>query len=344
VLLATTVLVGLTPAAQGATTGPRGASVLPSLAKVAKWINAGVHVSVASSSVLKQLPNDELAWIPDSQCLTNAINSTNATPCVMGDTASSTTVVDFGDSTADQWALDVAALGTSDHFRVVVYVKAGCPVGSILVKVGGQSVDPSCAAFRSTVLGDLAGMRPAPSLVLISELRLSNYETPTGGRVSNSSWSSGLATTVRELEKDGLAVAVLHGVPVATIDPANCIAVYPRAVTRCTTVRKKADPSGYSAATLAGALAGHAAGVDVEGLFCTKTACPDIADGDLTHAGVNHVDETYAKVVGSALGELLGCVTTQHFTNRTAASKFLKDLDGAKPSAAFLKACAELKP
>ncbi len=339
--LASAVAPAVATAASGA---PRSSSGLASVRKAATWVAAGLKVRDASSSIGKQLPNNEYAWIPSSKCLAAAITSTSATPCIIGDTSSTTTVAVYGDSSADQWALDVAALGVTHHFRVVVYVKAACPVGNVLVELEGLSVDPTCATFRSTVLSDLASMRPAPSLVLTSELRLSNYETSTGGALTNAVWSSSLTATIDQLEKDGLAVASLHGVPITLEQPANCIAANPRAMTKCTTPRKDADPGGYDAATLAGITAAHSAAVNVQPLLCTAAGCPVVADGQLTHAGDNHVDETYSKVLEPALGELLGCIAAQHFTNRDAAARVLNDLDGAKPAASYLKGCEALAP
>ena len=184
-------------------------------------------------------------------------------------------------------------------------------------------------------------MRPAPGLVVTSELRLANYETATGGTVTDASWSSGLTTTLDKLEHDGLAVVALHGVPVEHLDPGSCLSAYPSDVPRCSTTPKASDPGRYDAATRAGTLAAHAGSVDLAPLFCTSTTCPDVADAQLTHAGDNHVDEAYASPLAAALGELLGCVTTQRLTNRGAAAKVLAALDGASPSAAFRKACAE---
>ncbi len=304
---------------------------------------AGARVKVLPTPLVAQLRGDDEAWIPTSTCLATAIDAPTATPCVLGDVHATTTVVAYGDSSANQWALDVAALGTADRFRVVVYVRAACPVGAVTVEVAGQHVDPGCAAFRTAVLADVAAMRPAPGLVVTSELRLSNYLTATGGSVTDASWSSGLTTTLDALEHDGLAVVELHGVPVEHFDPGSCLSAYPSDVQRCSTSPKASDPGRYDAATRAGTLAAHAGSVDLAPLFCTSTACPDVADDELTHAGDNHVDEAYASPLTAALGELLGCVTTQRLANRTAAAKVLAALDGASPSASFRRACASLK-
>jgi SGNH domain (fused to AT3 domains) len=316
--------------------------VLPALHDVATWVTAGVKVKDATAGVKAQLANNEYAWLPKSQCLVTAISSSNATPCVLGDTSSTSTVVLFGDSSADEWALDVGALGTAHGFRVVVYVHAACPVGNVVVSVSGQSPDPSCPTFRSLVLADLAAMRPAPDLVVVSELRLSNYETASRTKLSNAVWSRALTTTLDTIEGDGSPVALLHGVPVAKIDPASCIAAYPTAMTRCEIRAKDADPSGYDHATWLGAHTAHAAGVNVLALFCTASSCPPVARGDVTHSGLNHVTERYAALVRPALGELLGCAVTQSFTHRAAATPVLDGLLGSAPSATTLRACAAL--
>jgi hypothetical protein len=336
--------LGAAPVRAGTATRPRVAAPLPALHTVGGWVAAGLTDAVATADVAAQLSGNAYAWIPKSQCLTSAIDSTNATPCVLGDVAAATTVVLVGDSSADQWALDLGSLGSADGFRLVVYVHSACPVGAVAVALYGEHPDPSCPAFRALVLSDLAAMRPKPVLVLASELRLSNYVSATGGRLSDTSWSRGLTKTLDTLEGDGLSVAVLHGVPVAPTDPASCIAANPTALTRCTVLRGHADPGGYDKATWSGARAARAAGVNLSPLFCTATACPAVVDGDVTHSGDNHVTERYAAAVTPALAELVGCTLAQSFSHRAGAAPVLRRLIGTTASSRVLRACRALAP
>lgn len=342
--LVVAALTGPAPSGAAESTVPHGTipSSLPALHKVAGYVEAGLKLKVASSSVLAQLQNNDIAWVPDSTCLSTAINSGNGTPCVLGDTTAPTTVAVYGDSSADEWALYVGELGTADHFKVVVYVHAACPIGDIVVETAGSSPDPTCTTFRSTVLADLAAMRPAPSLVIASELRLSNYETSSGGALSNAAWSAALTTTLKQIEADGLAVVALHGVPVVTESPAECIASNAKKLTACTTPLKKDNPGSYDTATSSGATGADAGGVDLHPLFCTSAGCPAVADGSVTHSGPNHVTERYAAQVMAGIGELLGCEVAQKFKNSTKAAAVFADLNGAKPKTAYLAACKAL--
>jgi hypothetical protein len=336
--------LGAAPVQASTATGPRVASPLPALHTVRGWVAAGLTDTMVTPDVAQQLSGNAYAWIPKSQCLTTAIDSANATPCVLGDVAAATTVVLVGDSSADQWALDLGSLGSADGFRLVVYVHSACPVGAVAVALYGEHPDPSCPAFRALVLADLAAMHPRPVLVLASELRLSNYVSATGGRLSDASWSKGLTRTLDTLEGDGLGVAVLHGVPVTATDPASCIAANPAALTRCTVQRDHADPGGYDEATWAGAHAARAAVVNVSPLFCTTTACPAVVDGDVTHSGDNHVTERYAAAVTPALAELVGCTVAQSFAHRAGAAPVLRRLLGTTASTRVLRACRALAP
>jgi len=342
-ILALVIALGAGPApASGGVVAPRGTSALPALSTVDALVAAGLQVNVVTPAVASQLSGNAYAWIPDSQCLTNAIDSSNATPCVLGDTAATTTVVLLGDSSADEWALDLGSLASTAGFRLVVYVHSACPVGAVDVALYGEHPDPSCPVFRSLVLADLAGMQPAPALVLVSELRLSNYVVAGGGRLSNASWSKGLTRTLDQIEADGIPVALLHGVPVTPLDPAACIAANPNDVANCGVQRKSADPGGYNQATWAGAHAAHAAGVSVTPLFCTSVACPIVVSDDVTHSGVNHVAERYAATLTDALGELVGCAGTQTFAHHARAARVLKRLLGGATSVSATRACRAL--
>lgn len=343
-LVTTAVAVPGGPVAAGSP-GPHAPvpSALPKLRTVAGWVAAGLKLKAASTQVRAQLRDDDYAWFPDSSCLNAAADSSDAKPCILGDSSSTTTLVLFGDSSAEEWALDTGALGKADHFRVVVYLHVECPVGDIDVKLPDKSPNKSCPVFRSDVLAKLASMRPAPALVLVSELRLDGYETLSGKSVTNAAWSSALSVTLGQIEGDGLAVASLHGVPTDDVDPAQCIAANLEKLAACEIKVGDEDVGGWDAATRDGALAAHAASIDLHPLFCAASACPVVADGAITHSGENHVTERYSKDVLGAFGEILGCITTQTFTNDAAAAPILEDLDGPAPSHALLEACAGLQ-
>jgi hypothetical protein len=336
-----------TPAVSGATSvaaHPHAGvpTSLPALHRVAGWVDAGLKLSVASNGVLKQLSENDEAWIPDSTCLSTAINSTNATPCVLGDTSSKTTVVLYGDSSADEWALDVGTLGRTDGFRVVAYLRAACPVGDIVVKLPGHSPDANCPVFRNDVLADLAAMQPAPSLVLVSELRLFGYETTSGKNVTNAAWSAALVHTLQQIQGDGLAVASLHGVPFDVVNPAQCIAANASHLPTCEIKVSDSDSNKWDQATRDGAIDADAGSIDVRPMFCDATACPMVADGAVTHSGGNHVTEQYSKDVGAAFGELVGCLVVHSFTNASKAAPVFSALNGTAPTSAFLKGCETL--
>lgn len=331
------------PPTAGASSATAGIpTALPALRAVSSSVAAGLKLKDASSAVLGQLAGNAYGWVPESSCLTTAINSSDGTPCTLGDASSSTTVVLFGDSSADEWALDLGELATTDRFKLVVYVHAACPVGSITVELQGGSVDPTCAEFRSDVLADLEVMQPAPALVIVSELRLASYVTSSGQAISNSSWSQALTTTIQRIEGDGLAVASLHGLDVTSQSPASCIASHPHDLSACMTPVKDDDPGRYDAATAAGATAGDAADVDLQPLFCTSKSCPAVVDGEVTHAGNNHVTESYAAKLTVALGELVACVAAQSFSSDAKTGAVVKALVGKAPSAGFIKACKTL--
>lgn len=343
-LVATSVaLPGGSVAAQTADPHTSVPSALPKLRAVADWVDEGLKLQAASSGVRAQLRDDGYAWFPNNSCLNAAGSSTDAKPCVLGDTSSPTTLVLYGDSSAEEWALDADALGRADHFRVVVYVHSECPVGDIDVKLQNQSPDKDCPVFRSDVLAKLASMHPAPALVVVSELRLEGYETLSGKNVTNAAWSSALADTLRQIDSDGLAVASLHGVPVDGIDPSQCIAANLNKLAACEIKVSREDVGGWDGATRDGALTAHAASINLHPLFCGTSACPVVVDGAITHSGENHVTERYSKDVLDAVAELLGCIASQTFTNDAVAAPILADLNGATPSNAFLKACAGLQ-
>ena len=237
---------------------------LPALHRVAGWVAAGLKEKAATPAIDAQLPGNAVRGgsrqnqLPDDRDRVDGRHAVRArvTP------SAAATVVLLGDSSADQWALDLGTIGAAHDFRVVVYVHAACPVGRHHRRARRAEPRPALRDVphprarrprRDAARPGAPRRRRAPPVQLQARQAGRRSRTRTGPRRSTA--------TLADLRGRRQPVLSLHGVPVTTNDPAACIAAYPDHDDAVhDEALKDVDPSGYDAATWAGAHAAGAAG------------------------------------------------------------------------------------
>ena len=143
-----------------------------------------------------------------------------ATACAFGDTAASQSVVLYGDSFALQWVPALSVLGRAFHFKVLVYVRIGCPFAAKPVLDYEGSLDAGCLPFRSNVVRAINSMKPAPQLVLMAE-DLYRF-APDGTTMTSTQMAAAVATTLKQLAGRRFPIGVILGFPAAKRFAARC--------------------------------------------------------------------------------------------------------------------------
>ena len=93
-----------------------------------------------------------------------------AVACTYGDKSAQQSLVLYGDSYVEQWLPAFDALGKQYHFKVLAYVRYGCPFAAVPERDYLNSVDSGCAQFRHNVIAAINAMTPPPSLTILAEL------------------------------------------------------------------------------------------------------------------------------------------------------------------------------
>lgn len=65
-----------------------------------------------------------------------------------------------GSSHAEHWVTALDTLGRRHGFKVVTFVKMGCPLSLDTMPMLGQNEYPDCLDWTRTVLDDVASMQP----------------------------------------------------------------------------------------------------------------------------------------------------------------------------------------
>ena len=227
--------------------------------------------------------------------------------CVYGDPAGTRTVVLFGDSHAQQWMGGLDAEAKRDHWKLVSWTKAACPVADVtLVNPALKRPYTECDTWRAATVDRINAMHA--DLVLVSQ-----SDSVPGRLVSNDHWAAQTLKTVQRLEQSGTRVDFLADTPYPKSDVPTCVAEHLADARACQVSRSQAyhhsalytDRHVLVSSTLDGAGV-HV--VDPVSWLCSTTACPVIVGNTLVYRDDSHISNTYSTILAPVLGSLLAAV------------------------------------
>jgi hypothetical protein len=323
--------------ASSAATGKIAA--LPGVAAVQAAVLKAEHLDQLPSNLVSQLSGENNTIFVDpceSEPDQASLASPAATACSFGDTSSPEVMVLYGDSYAEQLIPAFDALGKADHFKVVVYIRLGCDFANVIDRDWLGTVDPGCATFRSNVISAINSMKPAPNLTLLAEAQFPVQQAPNGSTMSFASWATGIRSTLSQLQARPLGV--LMGTPASWSTPNTCLSRYVTRVYVCATPLKYAYSATRDKDDVAAIQASNAEVINLSSLFCGK-ACPNVINNQLVFANSDHIDKSYVATLTTAIGSLVGCMSTEVPAAQDPPGGILQSLVGPGASPSFGAAC-----
>jgi hypothetical protein len=280
-------------------------SRLPGVPPVLSWILHSSSSKSLSSTLAGKLSSEPKSMFWADACDSNPGQSADAKSCAFGDTSAKQTVVIYGDSFALQWVPALNELGVTDHFKVLAFVRIGCPFADKAVLDYQGSIDSGCLTFRSNVVAAINSMRPAPQLVVMAE---DVYRTtPSGSSISTKQWASAVQKTLTQLAGRRFPIGVIIGTPAAKLVPNACLAAHSSDVQACNTPINIAFNRSADSRIASAIKSAHSYLVDVSMLLCGNT-CPDILHNTLVHSDRWHLSDAYVLSLGRSFGSLVGCI------------------------------------
>ncbi|WP_232006946.1 acyltransferase family protein [Mycobacterium sp. 1245805.9] len=293
---------------------------------------AQVQAAVAAATNLRAVPSNLEPPLADAAaeyraeffngCQHNLLGG-GQPGCVMGDTASRTTVALLGDSHATMWAPAFQQVAEQRHWRLDTLTKGACPPMSLpITGFVARMVDyvQRCEQWRGEAMARLRAERPR--LVVVSMSR--GY----GGldylpKPYNRSWSDGLTRLVQQLRGFGAQVLVLGPVPNAYESVPICLSDHLDDATACSSPRSKAlNRAGIADETTA-TKAGGGHYENLTRLFCAGDRCPVVVGNTMVYFD-DHLTSEYAQALAPAMGALAdralaGAAATDPLSGRTPA-------------------------
>jgi SGNH domain (fused to AT3 domains) len=309
-------------------------SRLPGVPAVLSWILHSGSTKSLSPALQAELQKEPKSMFWADPCAGNPNKAASATACAFGDTSASQSIVLYGDSFALQWVPALNELGIADHFKVLVYVRIGCPFADKAVRDYLGSVDSGCLPYRAGVVSAINSMRPAPQLVLAAE---DFYKIASNGSgISSRQWAAAVAKSLSQLAVHRIPVGVVLGTPAARYDPSQCLAAHPSKVLACNTPIASAFSKAADSRFATAIRGAHAFVVNVSMLMCGNS-CPDILHNTLVHADRWHLSASYVQALGRSFGSLVGCVGTRASRGMVPSGGVLDRL--LAPSSRITSAC-----
>ncbi|MCW2650713.1 MAG: acyltransferase [Mycobacterium sp.] len=238
-------------------------------------------------------------------CISDFINPTLIN-CTYGDPAATRTIALAGGSHAEHWITALDLLGRLHHFRIVTYLKMGCPLSTEQVPliVGGNIPYPQCRAWVDKVMAKLVTDRP--DYVFTNSTRPRNAQP---GDVMPASylgiWQILSANNIGILGIRDTPWMIKNGEPFA---PADCLA-------------KGGNPTSCGMKR-SDVLDGHNPTLDFVAQFpllklldltdamCRKDVCRAVEGNVLVYHDSHHLSATYVRTMTAELGRQLAVTTS----------------------------------
>ena len=228
-----------------------------------------------------------------------AFRDTTSPFCELGDVDAEKTVVAFGDSHMGMWLPALDAIGSSDGFRVVPFVKWACASFDVPTPTVRGS-EETCGAFREWATGQIRELDP--DIILLSNRVLPpNLEVDEDEMVEV--WEDGVRSTVESLSEFA-PTSVFSDVPRLEIDPGECVSATDSTMATCTVAPSTRSVQGIIATRNAVQDVG-APLVNVATLTCFEQRCPLVVGQTVVYRDEDHISMTWGRELTEDLRQRL---------------------------------------
>src|ERR1700756_3117181 len=229
-------------------------------------------------------------------CISDFVNPA-VVNCIYGDPAANRTIALAGGSHAEHWLPALDLLGQAHHFKVVTYLKMGCPLSTeeVPLIMGNNAPYPQCREWVQRTMSKLISDRP--DYVFTTTTRPWNIKT---GDVMPATyigiWQTLSDNNIPILGMRDTPWLVKNGQP---FDPADCLAKGGNAQS-CAI--KRSDALADRNQTLDFVAQFPLLKVlDMSDAICRSDVCRPVEGNVLIYHGAHHLDPTYVRTMTNEL-------------------------------------------
>ena len=242
-------------------------------------------------------------WANKYDCYAT-FRDTTAPACELGDTESDLTVAALGDSHMGMWLPALDAVGQTDGFRVVPFVKWACPSIDVPTTTG-RGEPGSCEEFREWTLEQVEELDP-DVIILSNRVLPPNLDAAESDIISV--WEEGLRSTLATVSEIAPEVRVFGDVPRVEMDPGECLSQTESTMATCTLDASRRSVDGIVSTRNVVKDLGIPL-VNVAPLTCSEQRCPLVVDQTVVYRDEDHISVTWALRLVDELRELAELTT-----------------------------------
>jgi peptidoglycan/LPS O-acetylase OafA/YrhL len=247
---------------------------------------------------------DDLPATTRDGCISDFVNPA-VVNCTYGDLAASRTIALAGGSHAEHWLPALDLLGHLHHFKVVTYLKMGCPLSTEQVPLimGSNAPYPQCREWVQTTMAKLVTDRP--DYVFTTSTRPWNIKR---GDVMPATYI-GIWQTLSDNNIPILAIRdtpwlVKNGQP---FNPADCLAKGGDA--QSCAVKRSDVLSDHNSTLDFVAQFPLLKPLDMSDAICRPDICRPVEGNVLIYHGAHHLSPTYVRTLAPELGRQIAANT-----------------------------------
>lgn len=278
-------------------------AALALLGLVAAW-SSNRHVERSVHRRYAAARNDHLPH----DCWGRSPRSDQREGCAFGGPGSEATIALVGDSHASHWLGALERAGQARGWRIEPYVMGACPVADLRGLISGAAGRhyKRCAGYQEEIMRRLATERPRAVILSNADNYMeANGDTERIPRLPESVWTEGLRRTYERLNKVGIEVIVMRGLPWVPFDVPSCLSRRAAGLPLATDCRFAPDRAFMARAQRAQNNAARGLRVrfiDMNDQLCVTTRCETERDGVILYTDDNHITRTFSRSLGPALG------------------------------------------
>ncbi|OBJ37665.1 acetyltransferase [Mycobacterium colombiense] len=238
-------------------------------------------------------------------CISDFVNPAVVT-CTYGDVAAGRTIALAGGSHAEHWLPALDLLGKTRHFKVVTYLKMGCPLSTEQVPLimGNNAPYPQCREWVQRTMTKLVTDRP--DYVFTTTTRPWNIKS---GDVMPATyigiWQTLSDNNIPILGMRDTPWLVKNGQP---FDPADCLAKRGGTAQSCAIKRSDLLSDRNQTLDFVGQFP-QLKVLDMSDAICRTDVCRPVEGNILIYHGAHHLTPTYVRTMTPELGRQIAEAT-----------------------------------
>ena len=248
---------------------------------------------------------DDLPPSTGDGCISDFVNPA-VVNCTYGDVAAARTIALAGGSHGEHWLPALDLLGKLHHFKVVTYLKMGCPLSTeeVPLIMGNNATYPQCREWVEQTMAKVVADRP-------------DYVFTTTTRPWNTKPGDVMPATYigiwQKLSDNNIPILGMRDTPWLVkdgqpFDPADCLAKKGGSAQSCAI--KRADVLSDRNQTLDFVTQFPLLKVlDMSNAICRTDICRPVEGNVLIYHGAHHLTPTYVRTMANELGRQIAANT-----------------------------------